>query len=181
MRLDGERRLSRFLPTKKLQSRLYQIIICSVFTLSFPSCGARFALTNMLASRSDESHADSLEISRFRCWRDGIAQGHLPRLYFVGPSTILSLTALYRFFYHLSLNGIRHSLFFPPFFELFVLTFCLSTIILETTNRNSHSPQRRYNGKTRQYCNTSRCSNTRWWHLHAGCIKDWVRCHRCPQ
>ena len=94
-----------------LQSRLYQIIICSVCALSFPSCGARFALTNMLASRSDKSHADSLEISRFRRWRDGIAQGHLPRLYFVGPSTIHPLTALYRFFYHLSLNGIRNCLF----------------------------------------------------------------------
>ena len=99
-----------------LQSRLYQIIICSALTLSFPSSCARCAPTNLLASWSDESHADSLEISRFHRGRDGIAQGHLPRLYFVGPSTIHSLTALYRFFYHLSLNGIRHSLFFCKLF-----------------------------------------------------------------
>ena len=40
------------------------MIICSVFTVSCPSCGAPLALTYTLASRSDEPRADSSEVSR---------------------------------------------------------------------------------------------------------------------
>ena len=45
-----------------IQARLYQIIVRSFFTVSCPSCGAPLALTQTLASRSDEPRADSLEI-----------------------------------------------------------------------------------------------------------------------
>ena len=41
------------------------MIVRSVFTVSCPSCGAPLALTETLASWSDESRADLLEISRF--------------------------------------------------------------------------------------------------------------------
>ena len=41
------------------------MIVRSVFTVSCLSCGALLALTETLASRSDEPHADSLEISHF--------------------------------------------------------------------------------------------------------------------
>ena len=48
-----------------IQARLYQMIVRSVFAVSCPSCGAPWALTETLASWSDEPRADSLEISRF--------------------------------------------------------------------------------------------------------------------
>ena len=41
------------------------MIVRIVLTVSFPSCGAPLALTQTLASRSNEPRADSLEISRF--------------------------------------------------------------------------------------------------------------------
>ena len=47
---DGEKKLSRWL---SIQARLYQIIVRSVLSVSFPSCGAPLVLTWTLASRSD--------------------------------------------------------------------------------------------------------------------------------
>jgi len=41
------------------------MIVHSVFTVSCPSCGAPFMLTKTLVSRSDQPHADSLELCTF--------------------------------------------------------------------------------------------------------------------
>ena len=65
---------------------------------------------------SCSSHADLLVISRAQGGRDRLVQGHLPRLYFVCPSTIHPLTASYRFLYLLSLNGIRDFFFVISWF-----------------------------------------------------------------